>query len=87
MDGGVVLEDVHLLNAGDGVHPQALEGGLQPLVVSGGGFVHSLLLPEHACMPTSSMSVSFKRAWMLDGAPAGGTFSSTETKFYEQIRC
>lgn len=41
----VVLEDVHLLNAGDSVHTQALQGVLEALVVSRGGLVHSLLLP------------------------------------------
>lgn len=45
VDDGVILEDVHLLNARDSVHAQALQGVLQPLVVSGGRLVDGLLLP------------------------------------------
>jgi hypothetical protein len=42
----VVLEDVDLLDCGDGVDPYSLERALQPLVVRGGRLVDSLLLPE-----------------------------------------
>lgn len=44
VDDIIIIEDVHLLNAWDGVHPKALKSVLQPLIVSGGGLVDSLLL-------------------------------------------
>lgn len=47
MNNGIILENVHLLNARDSVHTQALEGVLQPLIVSGGCLMHSLLLSVH----------------------------------------
>ena len=45
VDHVVVFEDVHLLDAGDDVDAQALEGVREALVVGGGGLVQSLLLP------------------------------------------
>lgn len=39
------LEDVDLLDAGDGVHAQPFQRVLQPLVVRRGRLVHGLLLP------------------------------------------
>jgi hypothetical protein len=46
LDDEIVLEDVDLLDSGDGVDPYSLERALEPLVVRGGGLVDSLLLPE-----------------------------------------
>jgi len=43
-DGAIVLDDVHLLDAGDRVHRQLLQGRLQLLVVGGGRGVDNLLL-------------------------------------------
>uniref|UniRef100_A0A0A8ZSL0 Transcription factor btf3, putative n=1 Tax=Arundo donax TaxID=35708 RepID=A0A0A8ZSL0_ARUDO len=43
----IVLEDVDLLDCGNGVDPYSLERALQPLVVSGSSLVDSLLLPAH----------------------------------------
>ena len=44
VDDILIHEDVDLLNAGDGVDSQPLQGVLQPLVICAGGFVHRLLL-------------------------------------------
>lgn len=51
----VVLEDVHLLNAWDGVHAQPLQGILQSLVVRAGGFVHRLVLSVQQQQQQSGM--------------------------------
>ena len=40
-----VLEDVHLLDAGDDVDAEALQGVLKALVVGGGGLVDRRVLP------------------------------------------
>ena len=45
MEDAIVLHQVHLLDAGDGVDAQALERALQPLVIGGSGLMLSLLLP------------------------------------------
>lgn len=54
----VVLEDVHLLNAGDGVNTQTLQSVLQPLVISGGGLVDSFFLPARWWQPRSGQNAS-----------------------------
>ena len=53
-DVAIVLEHVHLLNGGDVVHSKALQGGLEALVIGGGGLVLGLLLPAHGTLATGA---------------------------------
>lgn len=86
VDDLIALEDVDLLNAGDGVHAQALERALQALVVRGSGLVHRLLLPVQrrraarcgvACGARGALEDGRKgarrRGWALKGAACAVT--------------
>lgn len=44
MDDSLILKDVDLFNAGNSVHSKPLQGVLQPLVISGSGFVYRFFL-------------------------------------------
>mmetsp|Transcript_42671 Transcript_42671/g.112318 ORF Transcript_42671/g.112318 Transcript_42671/m.112318 type:complete len:227 (-) Transcript_42671:23-703(-) len=51
-NGAIVLEEVDLLNRRNVVHPKALEGVLQPLVIGRCCLVDRLLLPTHRTLTT-----------------------------------
>lgn len=44
MNDGLILEDVNLFNARNGVHSKPLQSVLQPLVISSSGFVYGFFL-------------------------------------------
>jgi len=54
IDDNIVLEDVNLLNTGDGVAAKTLESALKLLVVSGGDLVGGLFLPPNGTLATSA---------------------------------
>jgi hypothetical protein len=46
LDDCIILENVNFFNSRDGVHPNPFQGTLKPFIISGRGFVNSLLLSK-----------------------------------------
>jgi hypothetical protein len=61
LDNYIILEDIDLFNARNGVHSNSFQGALKPLVISGRGLVNRLLLPA-----ISSGKLSITRGEMFN---------------------